>query len=183
MKNKRIVISGSPGAGKTSIIKGLKDKGYIVFQEYSRTLIDEGKASGKTNFFLSNPGEFSELLFMGRKAQYDASSSLYVNAAKPFVFFDRGVLDIYAYLLAVNQRDDSLEKRIIPFKYDLVFLVEPWKEIYKKDIQRMETFTEAKRYFPYIKKVYKQSHSIVTVPKDTITNRVLFIEHYIKLNG
>mgnify|MGYP005725117417 FL=1 len=183
MKNKRIVISGSPGAGKTSIIKGLKDKGYTVFEEYSRTLIDEGKASGKTNFFLSNPGEFSELLFMGRKAQYDASSSLYVNAAKPFVFFDRGILDIYAYLLAVNERDDSLEKRIIPFKYDLVFLVEPWKEIYKKDIQRMETFTEAKRYFPYIKNVYEQSHSIVTVPKDTITNRVLFIEHYIKLNG
>ena len=98
-------------------------------------------------------------------------------------FFDRGILDIYAYLLAVNKRDDSLEKRIIPFKYDLVFLVEPWKEIYKKDIQRMETFTEAKRYFPYIKNVYEQSHSIVTVPKDTITNRVLFIEHYIKLNG
>ena len=33
----------------------------------------------------------------------------------------------------------------------------------KKDIQRMETFTEAKRYFPYIKNVYEQSHSIVTV--------------------
>ena len=183
MKNKRIVISGSPGAGKTSIIRGLKDKGYNVFEEYSRILIDEGKASGKANFFLSNPEEFSELLFMGRKAQYDASSSLYVNAAKPFVFFDRGILDIYAYLLAVNERDDSWEKRIIPFKYDLVFLVEPWKEIYKKDIQRMETFIEAKRYFPYIKKVYEQSHFIVTVPKDTIINRVLFIEHYMKLNG
>ena len=52
MKNKRIVISGSPGAGKTSIIKGLKNKGYTVFEEYSRILIDEGKASGKANFFL-----------------------------------------------------------------------------------------------------------------------------------
>ena len=80
-------------------------------------------------------------------------------------------------------RNDFWGKRIIPFKYDLVFLVEPWKEIYKKDSQRMETFTEAKRYFPYIKNLYKQSHSIVTVPKDTITNRVLFIEHYMKLNG
>ena len=183
MKNKRIVISGSPGAGKTSIIRGLKDKGYTVFEEYSRTLIDEGKATGKANFFLSNPEEFSELLFLGRKAQFKAFSSLYVDAAKPFVFFDRGILDIYAYLLAVKGRNDFWGKRIIPFKYDLVFLVEPWKEIYKKDSQRMETFTEAKRYFPYIKNLYKQSHSIVTVPKDTITNRVLFIEHHMKLNG
>jgi predicted ATPase len=170
MKNKRIVITGCPGAGKTSIIKGLEDKGYSVFEEYSRTLIDEGKATGKANFFLSNPEEFSELLFSGRKAQFKAFSSLYVHAAKP-------------YLLAVKGRDDFWEKRIIPFKYDLVFLVEPWKEIYKKDTQRMETFIEAKRYFPYIKNLYKQSHLIVTVPKDTIINRVLFIEHYIKLHG
>ena len=183
MKNKRIVITGSPGAGKTSIIRGLEDKGYSVFEEYSRILIDEGKATGKANFFLSNPEEFSELLFLGRKAQFKAFSSLYVDAAKPFVFFDRGILDIYAYLLAVKGRNDFWGKRIIPFKYDLVFLVEPWKEIYKKDSQRMETFTEAKRYFPYIKNLYKQSHSIVTVPKDTITNRVLFIEHYMKSNG
>ena len=183
MKNKRIVITGSPGAGKTSIIRGLEDKGYSVFEEYSRTLIDEGKATGKANFFLSNPEDFSELLFLGRKAQFNASSSLYVDFEKPFVFFDRGILDIYAYLLAVKGRNDFWGKRIIPFKYDLVFLVEPWKEIYKKDSQRMETFTEAKRYFPYIKNLYKQSHSIVTVPKDTITNRVLFIEHYMKSNG
>ena len=70
MKNKRIVISGSPGAGKTSIIKGLKDKGYTVFEEYSRTLIDEGKASGKTNFFLSNPGEFSEFSLFSIKIRF-----------------------------------------------------------------------------------------------------------------
>ena len=30
MKNKRIVISGGPGAGKTSIIRSLKDKGYSL---------------------------------------------------------------------------------------------------------------------------------------------------------
>ena len=48
---------------------------------------------------------------LGRKAQYDASSSLHVNAAKPFVFFDRGILDIYAYLLAVRTKETILGKK------------------------------------------------------------------------
>ena len=135
MKNKRIVITGSPGAGKTSIIKGLEDKGYSVFEEYSRTLIDEGKATGKANFFLSNPEEFSELLFSGRKAQFNASSSLYVDFEKPFVFFDRGILDIYAYLLAVKGRNDFWGKRIIPLKYDLVFWLSPGKKSIKKTVK------------------------------------------------
>ena len=36
---RRILITGSPGSGKTTIIKGLKKKGYKVFDEFSRSLI------------------------------------------------------------------------------------------------------------------------------------------------
>lgn len=183
MRNKRIVISGSPGAGKTSIIKGFKNKGYSIFEEYSRALINEGKARGKDNFFLSDPIKFSERLFLGRKAQFDAAPSLYFEASKPFIFFDRGIQDIYAYLIAINQGNEDWKKRITPFKYDLVFLVEPWEAIYQKDAQRLETFEQAQMYFPFIEKVYAQTHIVVIVPKDTIINRVLFIENYIKLHG
>ena len=67
-----------------------------------------------------------------------------------------------------------------PFKYDLIFLLDPWKSIYKKDAQRMETFEEALEYFPFIKKVYEQNHSVVIVPKVSIEKRVAFILNYLK---
>ena len=62
-------------------------------------------------------------------------------------------------------------------------MVEPWEAIYQKDAQRLETFEQAQMYFPFIEKVYAQTHIVVIVPKDTIVNRVLFIENYIKLHG
>ena len=82
MQNRKIVISGSPGAGKTTVVEGLKAIGYTVFQEYSRSIIEEGKAHGKANFFLSNPNQFSERLFSGRKEQFERANSLAVKETK-----------------------------------------------------------------------------------------------------
>ena len=51
---KRVVISGSPGGGKTKIIELLKERGYIVYEEYSRSLIEELKSDKIINPFLKN---------------------------------------------------------------------------------------------------------------------------------
>ena len=59
MQNKKIVISGSPGARKTSVVMELYAKGHTVFNEYSRTIIEEWKAMGTANAFLSDPFAFS----------------------------------------------------------------------------------------------------------------------------
>ena len=71
MKKKRIVISGGPGAGKTALVEGLKIQGYTTVAEYSRTLIEIAKKEGKSRYFLSDPIEFSEALFLGRKKQFE----------------------------------------------------------------------------------------------------------------
>ena len=41
MKNEKIIISGPPGAGKTTIIKKLKLKGYFVHDEIQLTVKEE----------------------------------------------------------------------------------------------------------------------------------------------
>ena len=69
MKKKRIVISGGPGSGKTTLINSLNKLGYSTFDEYSRTLIEKAKNEGKNRYFLSDPYLFSEALFTGRKKQ------------------------------------------------------------------------------------------------------------------
>ena len=46
---KRIVITGAPGSGKTSLIKSLKLDGYTCIDEFSRKIFKEGINHGIKN--------------------------------------------------------------------------------------------------------------------------------------
>ena len=180
MKKKRIVITGGPGAGKTSLIDELCTKGYRTHAEYSRSLIQKAQSEGTLNYFLSHPQEFSEALFEGRKHQYhNIPTNLEVHDS-PYVFFDRGIHDIYAYLKAINQHSETWYQRMIEFQYDLVFLLEPWPDIYTQDEHRKESFQEAERYFSEIHHVYREQHQVILVPKESIALRTAFIENYLR---
>ena len=48
----KIVISGGPGGGKTTIINALKQLGYFCYDEISRDLIEKGIESGKQIYLL-----------------------------------------------------------------------------------------------------------------------------------
>jgi len=180
--NKRVVISGSPGGGKTSIIDVLKNKQHIVFEEYSRSLIQTARDKGTENLFLEDPQYFSEQLFLGRQKQFEAGTSS-ATSKESAVFYDRGIHDIYAYLLAINKATPLWKEKVQAFTYDLVFLVPPWEEIYTRDEQRLETFEEAKYYYPFLKEVYAAQHKVVEVPEMSVVARVDFITSYIQQHG
>ena len=50
-RNLKVVITGGPGSGKSSLIAALKKKGHLCYKEFSRQLIDDGKKRGMENFF------------------------------------------------------------------------------------------------------------------------------------
>ena len=93
---KRILITGSPGSGKTTIIKGLKNRGYEVFDELSRSLIRSPENSGNENLFLKNPIDFSEKLLKGRINQFIDAKKI-KKAKNNLVFYDRGIQEIFGY--------------------------------------------------------------------------------------
>ena len=177
---KRVVITGGPGAGKTSLINELNTLGYPTFSEYSRTLIEKAQNEGKLNYFLSEPHRFSEALFQGRKIQFEKITEVKKAKNSSFVFYDRGIHDIYAYLKAINHHSEAWYQKVTKFQYDMVFLLEPWETIYKQDEHRLETFEEAKNYFSFIQEIYMERHRVVLVPKSSVSSRVVFIEEYLK---
>ena len=176
------MISGSPGGGKTKIIELLKERGFTVFEEYSRSLIEELKSDEIINPFLKKPEKFSRRLFKERSGQYFDSMNIKKSKGN-LVFFDRGVHDIYAYLLAIGKANETWKKKITNFKYDFVFLVKPWLDIYKNDYQRMEPFESAKNYYTFIKKTYKITNEVIEIPKTSVEKRADFVESYLSCNG
>ncbi len=162
IKNKKIVISGGPGSGKTTLVHLLKTKGHTCFDEFSRSIIDEGQKNGDMSGFKSQPLTFSNKVWEARKKQYLKTTALTLNPESPFVFFDRGLHDVIAYLDCNNVTYDPRKYDLSSFPYDRVFLLPPWEAIYKNDQQRIESFDEAKKIYFYIHKTY-QKHKIPTV--------------------
>ena len=174
----KIVITGGPGTGKTSIVNKLESLGHHVFHESSREIIRKYKKLGHDQLFLSNPIKFSEILLKNRIKQYEESKKSNSNIK----FFDRGIPDIIAYL---NYKKISFGKEfeleLKKYKYDFIFLAEPWEDIYKKDKERYESFEDLKIINKYIKKIYSNyAQKFITLPKSSVQGRINFIIESIK---
>ena len=165
IKNKKIVISGGPGSGKTTLINLLRDRGYICFSEFSRVLINSAQKKGEINIFKSQPDFFSEEVWKGRKQQYINSQLSEGKNQNSFIFFDRGLHDVVAYLECTGVHYDTQKYNLADFRYDMVILLPPWKAIYTKDKERNESFDEAENLYFYIRNTYQKNNiPIVEIP-------------------
>ena len=66
-ENKKVVITGGPGCGKSTLINLLARSGYNCLKEFSRTLIQKYKNKGEENYFKSKPIQFSKLIWKKEK--------------------------------------------------------------------------------------------------------------------
>lgn len=173
MQNKKIVITGGPGTGKSSIIKHLEQLGHPCLHEVSREITAKAQKEGITQLFLEKPILFSEKLLEARKEQYLQAS----NANTPVIFFDRGLPDVVAYMDYFNTRyPKKFTSACEEFQYDRVFLLPPWGEIYKTDNERYESFEQAVLIHQFLKKAYlTYGYTPIEVPVETIENRSDFI--------
>ncbi len=169
---KRILISGAPGSGKTSIINELSNIGYRCHKEISREIIAHQIAvRGKITPWEDLQG-FSKIVLEKRIAQFN-------DTINDIEFYDRGIIDIIAYM----RKDDLKIKpdwiRIAKeYRYfNKVFITPPWKEIYHKDDQRMEDFNTSIRVHEFMVSTYKSfGYEVLLMPKVNISKRINFIQ-------
>ena len=171
MENK-IVITGAPGTGKTSIITQLKKLGHSCSEEISREIITEQITSGGKVLPWLNLEEFSQRVFFLRKTQY-------INAPTDSLhFFDRGLLDVIAYM-KVNDLPISknYKEECEKYRYNTTVLYTPiWKEIYKNDLQRKEDLSSAITIEKSLLETYNLfGYTLIEIPKSTTKERVDFI--------
>ena len=177
--SKKIVITGGPGTGKTSLISFLEEKGYQCQNEVSRQVTLEAQKKGIDQLFLSDPILFSQQLLEGRLKQHQEVS----HFKKNLLFYDRGLPDIPAYLNFTKvSYPDSFDTICQTYRYDTVFLLPPWKAIYTQDNERYETFEESKKIHDFLIHSYqKYGYKIIEVPFGTPKERMHFIITYLAL--
>ena len=173
MKSKRIVISGGPGSGKTSLISYLEKEGHTCLHEISRDVIIAAQKEGITQLFLENPMLFSQKLLEGRLEQFIQAAVL----SETFVFYDRGMPDIAAYMDYINSNYPlNFSETCSANRYDAVFLLPPWKAIYRQDNERYESFEQAEALYHFLLKSYQKfDYSVIEVPVGVIEKRIDFM--------
>lgn len=179
MKQRKIVITGGPGTGKSTIIDELINMEFTCMPEISRTITKEAQSSGIDQLFLKDPLLFSKLLLEGRIGQYQTASS----HPSEMVFFDRGIPDIHGYMDYIGTEYPEIYlDQSKAFRYTHVFMMPPWEKIYTTDNERYESFEQSLIIYKHLVNAYKNmNYPIITVPEGDITQRVQFILNSLKV--
>jgi predicted ATPase len=172
---KKIVITGGPGSGKTTLINRFKEMGFSCLPEISRQITAEAQKKGIEQLFLKDPLLFSKKLLEGRLSQYKDAK----NHTPPFLFYDRGLPDVTAYMNYFNTRYPSFFTTTCEQnRYDAVFILPPWKAIYKQDKERYETYEEAVKIHDFLLDEYsKFNYKVFDVAPGTVEERIAYIQN------
>src|SRR5215475_4720120 len=171
MPNLRFVITGGPGAGKTTILHALTERGYLCASESARAIIRERLASG-----LSPRPQLAQ--FGHEILQRDIARYQETRATDHPVFFDRGIVDALGILdeqHAMSLGEVEAYVRSFPYNH-VVLLMPPWEAIYRTDAERDQTFAEAVQVCESLRMWYARwGYEPVEVPRMAIDHRVTFI--------
>lgn len=169
MKNKliKVIITGGPGSGKTTIINELKSIGYRVIPESANIII---------GMYKIKPSAYRQRRIQENQIFLE---NLIQNESGIF-FLDQGLIDINVYNKL--NKCNSVDKKII-YKleyYNKVFVLDNLDRKYYPN-NREESYIKSKKIN---KKIISEYHNygfeIIKVKKDTIENRIKFIINNLK---
>lgn len=168
-----VILTGGPGAGKTTLIAALKQRGYATAPEAGRAIIQNYQAIEGPALPWRDRGLFAELMLSWELRSYGAAAE-----QEGTVFFDRGVPDVLGYLDLIGLPVPEHAKRAAElFRYHpTVFILPPWPEIFAQDAQRKQTLEEAEQTCAALTKAYAQAgYALAEVPRGTVAQRTDFI--------
>ena len=171
MANLRFVVTGGPGAGKTTTLEALAERGFLCLPESARAIIRQRKAAGLSP--RSAPEQFGTEMLNADIAKY-RETPVYNQP----VFFDRSVWDALGFLYFLGALSEAeVAAYGQEFQYnETVFLMPPWREIYRVDTERDQSFGDAITVGETIRQWYRRWHyTVIEVPRGSVEERAAFI--------
>ena len=167
------IITGGPGAGKSTLIDALAGLGYSTVRESGRAIIRHQLAIGGNALHTGDRALFLELMIERTMADYEAAS----GETGP-VFFDRGLPEFAGYCrLTGVALTAHVQNAAEVFRYNpRIFVAPPWREIYVNDAERKQDFAEAVATCDACAAACVEAgYEVVELPKASVAERVAFV--------
>lgn len=170
---RRIVISGGPGGGKTTLLNALAEAGFATSGEAGRAILQQQAAIGGPASHTTDNALYAELMLSWDMRSYDAW-----RGHEGDVFFDRSVTELVGYFQLIGRPVPAHFQRaaaLYPY-HEEVFIAPAWEAIYVQDDLRKQDFAEARRSYEMAVRFYgEQGYRVVELPKTTVAERVAFV--------
>lgn len=164
------VITGGPGAGKSTLIEALAALGHGRTVEAGRSITQTQVVIGGNAVHWGDRALYAELMLMHEIRSHEAAEGI--------TFFDRGIPELCGYMglsgLAVPAH---FERAVAVYRYNrVVFAAPPWREIFVNDAERKQDFAEAVTTYDRCTQAYRErGYEIVDLPMASVAERVGFV--------
>lgn len=161
----RIVITGGPSVGKTTIVSGVAERGFPIVHEFATEIIKEG-------ILLPWVDRCS---FQNEVLRRQCAAEKELDGVDGPVFLDRGLFDGEAYYIYDKLEIPERFSQLDASKYSLAFLVELLPFFDKTDVRR-ENLEFTKEISVILENCYtSRGVEVVRVPAMPPTERVDFV--------
>ena len=173
----RILITGGPGTGKSTLLAALAAAGEVCFEEASRTLIREQLASDGRKVPWGDLWDFAQECSVRMRDQIDRS------AAGGVSFFDRGLPDLMGYLAHGGQHSPNAWQTASHVYARVAFFAPPWSQIFVNDPERPQSFSEACALSSHIRAAYESCGiTLVELDRAAVNVRVAQVLNHLGAN-
>jgi predicted ATPase len=167
------VLTGGPGAGKTTLIDALGQAGFATASEAGRAIIRQQTPIGGRALPSVDPLLFAEMMLAFDLQSYQQK----VTASQP-VFFDRGIVDVIGYLRLVGRPvPEHMQQAAQRYRYNArAFGCPPWPQIFAQDAERKQDLQEAERTWHALTETYAAfGYELIEVPRAAVDERLRFV--------
>lgn len=167
---KRIIITGAPGTGKSTLIQALAAQGFSIVEEPARDIIAEQRLIGGDGLWEKNTASFLSLLL-------SRSIERFTQTAGDLTLYDRGIPDCIAYAELAGSPMPSAHQAASIFRYHPeVFIAPPWAAIYTTDDERTMSFRAVCSFYEHLVSAYAgHGYELIELPCATVAERMNFV--------
>tara|TARA_R110000851_G_scaffold333533_1_gene515183 strand:+ start:17518 stop:18048 length:531 start_codon:yes stop_codon:yes gene_type:complete len=169
--NKRVVISGCSGGGKSTLLAELERRGFPVVEEPGRRVVQDQLRNHGTALPWVNLQAFLE-----KVVAVALDDIAVVNASNQWVFFDRGLVDAVIGLQYLTGEPVRNTPGLMQHYHEQAFLAPPWPQIYVQDNERRHDLDTAAAEYSRLLEAYPVlGYSVTILPKIAVAQRADFI--------